>query len=299
MSSSTIPESITLLTAGIGGIVAWIIVHPFNTMAIRMNLDKNSTKQSRPSFVKSTYRVINDEGIGALYKGLSAGIVRQIFYATSRVGIYELLRDRLSQYRKIDIPSRILLGAVAGACSAVISCPAEVTLVRMSNDNSLPLSERRGYKNIADAARRIVKEEGITAFWRGCSPFVQRVIVVGVCQVATYDQFRVMYKQLKVPDGLPNVFCAAMSSGLLFSLVTMPLETAKNRMAFQKPDPTTGLLPYKSTFQTIKSVAVRSGVLALWNGFLPYYARCGGHTVLMFTILEQLRVGYTNLFQKK
>ena len=28
-------------------------------------------------------------------------------------------------------------------------------------------------------------------------------------------------------------------------------------------------------------VAKNEGVLALWKGFLPYYLRCGGHTVLM------------------
>ena len=32
-----------------------------------------------------------------------------------------------------------------------------------------------------------------------------------------------------------------MSSGLLYSLITMPMETAKNRMAFQRADPTTGM----------------------------------------------------------
>jgi hypothetical protein len=31
-----------------------------------------------------------------------------------------------------------------------------------------------------------------------------------------------------------------MNAGLLYSLVTMPLETAKNRMASQKKDPVTG-----------------------------------------------------------
>lgn len=30
--------------------------------------------------------------------------------------------------------------------------------------------------------------------------------------------------------------------GRLYSVVTMPFETAKNRMAFQKPDPTTGIV---------------------------------------------------------
>ena len=39
---------------------------------------------------------------------------------------------------------------------------------------------------------------------------------------------------------LVTVFYASMTSGLIYSLITMPLETAKNRMAFQKPDAVTG-----------------------------------------------------------
>ena len=31
----------------------------------------------------------------------------------------------------------------------------------------------------------------------------------------------------------------------------------------------------------LREVARNEGVLALWKGFLPYYLRCGGHTVLM------------------
>jgi solute carrier family 25 oxoglutarate transporter 11 len=83
-----------------------------------------------------------------------------------------------------------------------------------------------------------------------------------------------------------------MTSGLIYSIVTAPLETAKNRMAFQKPDPVTGQKLYRSTVQTILSVAKTDGVLALWNGFPPYYLRCGGHTVCMFISVEYFRKLY-------
>lgn len=82
-----------------------------------------------------------------------------------------------------------------------------------------------------------------------------------------------------------------MSSGFIYSLATNPLESAKNRMAFQKPE--NGVLPYRTTIQTITTVARSEGVLALWNGFLPYYGRCGGHTVAMFVALEQIRSLYS------
>ena len=35
-------------------------------------------------------------------------------------------------------------------------------------------------------------------------------------------------------------------AGLIYSIVTMPFETAKNRMTFQKPDPVTKEMPYRS-----------------------------------------------------
>jgi len=93
-------------------------------------------------------------------------------------------------------------------------------------------------------------------------------------------------------NSIPNVFCAAMTSGLIYSVATMPLEACKNRMASQKPDKVTGKLPYKGVLQTIQKVSAEEGFLALYNGFFPYYLRCGGHTVAMFIIVQMLRDVY-------
>lgn len=161
----------------------------------------------------------------------------------------------------------------------------------MSNDKNQPPELRRNYKHVLDAATRIVKEEGPATFWRGSAPFVQRAMLVGVCQVGTLDQGKELYDtKLGIKRGTYlNIFCASFTSGLLYSLITMPFESAKNRMAFQRPDPVTKQLPYRTTFQTMSSVAGKEGVLSLWNGFLPYYGRCGGHTVLMFIFVDLLR----------
>jgi hypothetical protein len=40
-----------------------------------------------------------------------------------------------------------------------------------------------------------------------------------------------------------------MMSGLLYSLITNPFESAKNRMAFQKADPVTGKVDPKLGFR--------------------------------------------------
>ena len=175
--------------------------------------------------------------------------------------------------------------------AAVIACPAEVTFVRMSNDMALPSAQRRNYKHFGDAASRILSEEGIAAFWRGVIPFAQRAVVVGVCQVGTFDQGKEFYASNNIAKrGTTfNVFCAAMTSGLFYALVTMPLESAKNRMASQPSAKNAKDLMYKSTVDTIRKVVKKESVVALWNGFLPYYLRCGGHTTMMFIFVEWLR----------
>jgi len=271
-----------------GGIAAWIMVHPFNTLAVRMNL-ANQRGQPAQSLVPFARSVIGQEGVLTLYKGLSAGITRQVFYATSRFGLFEVFRDQLALYRPTDLWSRLLVGTVSGGIAAYISCPAEVSLVRMSNDMALPVGQRRGYRSVVDAAVRIAREEGVATFWRGSTPFVNRAMLVGATQVGTYDHFRQMYAQLfHVSGGFGPVLAASMTSGLLYSLITMPFETAKNRMAFQQRD-ASGQLPYRGTLQTFRTIALHEGVLAMWKGFLPYYARCGGHTVFMFLFVDLFR----------
>ena len=186
----------------------WCVVHPFNSIAVRSSLASTSgTPFSLPAVLRS-------EGLSGLYAGLGAGCYRQLIYAGSRFGLYEEFRDKLHEYRgKTDFGSRLVTGGSAGGVAAYLSCPMEVCVVRMSNDGSLPKEERRGYKGVGDAFSRIIKEEGAAAFWRGSSPFVQRAIMVGCFQVATYDELKGFYAERlgQVKNTLPNVFCSAMT----------------------------------------------------------------------------------------
>lgn len=234
-----LPLSVKFATAGLGGIGGWIVVHPFNTVFVQMNLAQGQGPQKQSMF-SFTGRVINERGVLSLYSGLSAGITRQVFYASSRFGLFEVIRDEIKNYRETDLASRLFAGCTSGAMAAVISCPAEVTLVRMSNDANLPPEQRRNYRGVANAAARILKEEGPSTFFSGVAPFVQRAMLVGAVQIGTYDQFRATYKSAFGLEGFANVFVASMSSGLLYSLVTMPFETAKNKLASQSKDPVTG-----------------------------------------------------------
>lgn len=298
MPSKKAPEPVPLTkpvifaTSGLGGMAGWAIIHPANTLAVRMSLTPPGKTFSLSTMLKET------GGIRGLYDGLSAGVLRQVVYATTRFGLFETVRDVLHDYRgKTDFASRVGVGAFTGGIAALLSCPMEVCVVRLSNDSTLPAAERRNYKGVVDTATRIVKEEGVSAFWRGSTPFVTRACMVGIFQVATLDQFKEFYANVldQTKNSVSNVFCAAMTSGLIYSLATMPLESCKNRMASQKIDPATGKLPYTGVIQALTKVTAEEGFLKLYRGFFPYYLRCGGHTVTMFILVQVFRDYYANV----
>lgn len=110
----SIPTSVNFATAGIGGLIGWVAIHPFNTLGIRMNLASQSGVATESSFFKFSSNIVRQEGVLALYSGLNAGLLRQLFYATSRFGLFEVFRDELAKYRETDFLSRLVAGCSSG-----------------------------------------------------------------------------------------------------------------------------------------------------------------------------------------
>ena len=93
--------------------MGWTVVHPLNTLSVRMNLAIASNDQSTKRLLPFFTNILRKEGIRSLYRGLSAGLMRQIFYSTSVFGFFEVIRDRIAKYREVDFITR----AAAGICS--------------------------------------------------------------------------------------------------------------------------------------------------------------------------------------
>ena len=73
---------------------------------------------------------------------------------------------------------------------------------------------------------------------------------------------------------------SSLTSGFCYSVASLPLDVAKTFLQNQKPLPD-GSLQYRNMVHAIYRIASNEGVAALWKGFGPYFARCGGHTVAM------------------
>ncbi|XP_021186062.2 mitochondrial 2-oxoglutarate/malate carrier protein [Helicoverpa armigera] len=276
-----VPNALKFAFGGLAGMAATCVVQPLDLIKTRMQLSGGS----RTSFAVAG-EIIAREGFVSLYTGLSAGLLRQATYTTTRLGVYNYLFDAYKERNAGAAPgfgTKTLLGVAAGSIGAFVGTPAEVALIRMTADGRLPVEQRRNYKNVADALIRIVREEGVLKLWRGATPTVGRAMVVNAAQLSTYSQAREMFVGY-VPDGIALHFCASMVSGLITTIASMPVDIIKTRIQ--------NAAKGQSQIGVVTSLLKNEGVLSLWKGFLPYYARLGPHTVLTFIFLEQLNAAY-------
>ena len=105
----------------------------------------------------------------------------------------------------------------------------------MTADGNLPPAERRNYTSVFNALTRIIKEEGVTTLWRGATPTIARAIVVNAAQLGTYSQAKESAKKMMdMEEGIKLHFVAAMISGLVTTIASMPVDIVKTRLQNQK-----------------------------------------------------------------
>jgi len=289
----TMPKYMKFIIGGSAGMTATLFVQPLDLVKNRMQLSGVGGKAKEyPTSFHAFKGILAKEGLFAMYTELSAGLLRQATYTTTRLGVYSWLFETFSQEGKPPtFLLKALLGMGAGVCGAFVGTPADVALIRMTADGRLPAAERRNYKSVFDALIRMTKEEGIFTLWRGAIPTMGRAMVVNAAQLATYSQA----KQLLVStgffhDGIFLHFCSSMISGLVTTIASMPVDIAKTRIQNMKT--IDGKPEYSGALDVLGKVVKNEGPLALWKGFTPYYARLGPHTVLTFIFLEQMNAAY-------
>jgi len=289
---ATIPKPVKFLFGGLSGMGATCFVQPLDLVKTRMQVAK-STGGAKVSSVSVLMGVAKNEGIATLYNGLSAGLLRQATYTTTRLGIYTWLFEKFSSPdgKPPGFLMKAGMGMAAGASGAFVGTPAEVALIRMTSDGSLPKEMQRNYKSVVDALVRIYKEEGLSTLWRGATPTMGRAMVVNAAQLATYSQAKQFILGTGyIKDGIFCHFVSSMISGLVTTIASMPVDIAKTRLQSMKF--VDGKPEYKGAVDVLTKVVKNEGIFALWKGFTPYYFRLGPHTVITFIILEQANIAY-------
>lgn len=246
---------------------------------------------ARVGLISIGVRIVQQEGVAALFSGVSATILRQTLYSTTRMGLYDILKQKWTDpnTRNFPLSSKITAGLIAGAIGAAVGNPADVAMVRMQADGRLPPDQRRNYKSVVDAITRMARQEGVTSLWRGSSLTVNRAMLVTASQLATYDQIKetILEKGI-MRDGLGTHVTASFAAGFVAAVASNPVDVIKTRVMNMKVQPGEAP-PYTGALDCALKTVRAEGPMALYKGFIPTISRQGPFTIVLFVTLEQVR----------
>ncbi|AED91400.1 Mitochondrial uncoupling protein 6 [Arabidopsis thaliana] len=262
------------------------LIGSISLLPLHIHAPSSSTRSVMTPFAVGAH-IVKTEGPAALFSGVSATILRQMLYSATRMGIYDFLKRRWTDQLTGNFPlvTKITAGLIAGAVGSVVGNPADVAMVRMQADGSLPLNRRRNYKSVVDAIDRIARQEGVSSLWRGSWLTVNRAMIVTASQLATYDHVKeiLVAGGRGTPGGIGTHVAASFAAGIVAAVASNPIDVVKTRMMNADKEIYGGPLDC-----AVKMVA-EEGPMALYKGLVPTATRQGPFTMILFLTLEQVR----------
>ncbi|CAJ1079381.1 calcium-binding mitochondrial carrier protein Aralar1 isoform X1 [Xyrichtys novacula] len=164
----TIPLAAEILAGGCAGGSQVIFTNPLEIVKIRLQVAGEITTGPRVSALT----VVRDLGFFGLYKGAKACFLRDIPFSAIYFPVYAHTKSKLADDDgRLGALQLLTAGAIAGVPAASLVTPADVIKTR------LQVAARAGqttYTGVIDCFRKILKEEGFRAFWKGAGARVFR-----------------------------------------------------------------------------------------------------------------------------
>ena len=157
-------------------------------------------------------------------QGLSAGLLRQATYTTARLGIHAKIVDYLKEANKgapLPLAQKAGAGLAAGGLGAMFGSPADLSLIRMQADKTLPVNERRNYTGVVHALSDIVKKEGVGGLFTGAGTTSIRAMALNMGMLASNDQAKEMLKETNI-TGFPATSTSAIAGFFSPSATSRP-----------------------------------------------------------------------------
>lgn len=265
--------------------MAATVTHPLDLVKVRLQMRTGDAPKSMSGTV---LHIIRHHGVTGLYNGLSASLLRQITYSTTRFGIYEELKSRFTtKDHPASFPVLIAMATVSGVAGGLVGNVADVLNVRMQHDAALPPAQRRNYAHALDGLARMTREEGFRSWFRGVWPNSARAAAMTASQLASYDVFkRILIRHTPLEDNLATHFSASFLAGVAAATVTSPIDVVKTRVMSASGKSSIG--------QVLGGLYAQEGVRWMFKGWVPSFLRLGPQTICTFIFLE----GHRKMYKK-
>lgn len=270
---------------------------PLDTIKVRMQLSRSGLRPgTKPrGFIATGVQIVKRETPLALYKGLGAVLSGIIPKMAIRFAAFETYKNGLADKEtgKTSTGMVFVAGLGAGVSEAVaIVTPMEVVKIRLqAQQHSLadPLEIPR-YRNAAHAVYTIIREEGVSALYRGVSLTALRQATNQGANFTAYQEIKKLALRLQ-PD-LPELpsyqhMIIGLISGAMGPFSNAPIDTIKTRL--QKMPAKPGETAWTRITKIAGDMWRQEGFKSFYKGITPRVLRVAPGQAIVFAVYERVR----------
>ncbi|EGV65872.1 mitochondrial aspartate-glutamate transporter agc1 [Yamadazyma tenuis] len=214
-----------VLAGSSAGACQVIFTNPLEIVKIRLQMQGGQrNKVLKPGEIPhkqlTAGQIIKQLGVKGLYKGASACLLRDVPFSAIYFPTYANIKKHIFNFDPEDVNKKqnlntfelLISGAMAGAPAAFFTTPADVIKTRLQMERK---SNEVKYSGITHAFRVILKEEGLSAFFKGSLARVFRSSPQFGFTLASYELLQRMFplnppntksSNFKTITGYPGIY---------------------------------------------------------------------------------------------
>jgi len=284
---------VSFALGGLSGACACVLSNPFEVVKTRFQLQGElvSGGKAYRSVGNAFIRIIADEGVLAIQKGLVAGIGFQTLFNGVRIGLFDHVK-KLTYSEAAPNASKLVAGAATGCMAAAICSPLFMVKCRLQAQVSgaatnVKIGTQHEYRGLLHGLACIYREGGLRGLYRGADGFMMRTAIGSAFQLSVFDVAKEPCQASFGP--WPGTLAAAACAGLVATTAMNPFDMVSTRLYNQQRVSSGAGAFYSGPIDCLKKSVEAEGPAVLFRGWASHMCRLVPHTVYCLVFFEQIK----------
>ncbi|CAG5863331.1 unnamed protein product [Menidia menidia] len=274
-----------LAAGAVAGAVSRTGTAPLDRMKVFMQV--HSSKSNKISLVGGFKQMLKEGGVASLWRGNGVNVLKIAPETAIKFMAYEQYKKLLSsEPGKIQTHERFMAGSLAGATAQTAIYPMEVMKTRLT------LRKTGQYSGMFDCGKKILKNEGVKAFYKGYIPNILGIIPYAGIDLAVYESLKNFWLSKYAKDSANPGILVLLGCGTISStcgqLASYPLALIRTRMQAQASVEGSEQLPMN---KMVKKILEKEGFFGLYRGILPNFMKVIPAVSISYVVYEYMRSG--------
>ncbi|XP_072297453.1 mitochondrial adenyl nucleotide antiporter SLC25A24-like [Eucyclogobius newberryi] len=273
-----------LMAGAFAGAVSRTGTAPLDRIKVFMQV--HASKSNQIGLVGGLRQMITEGGLKSLWRGNGVNVLKIAPETAIKFMAYEQYKKLLtSEGQKIETHFRFMAGSLAGATAQTTIYPMEVLKTRLT------LRKTGQYSGMVDCAKKILRNEGIKAFYKGYIPNLLGIIPYAGIDLAVYESLKntwLSYHQDSTNPGILVLLGCGTISSTCGQLASYPLALVRTRMQAQA---TLDASDQQSMNALLKKIVAKDGFFGLYRGILPNFMKVIPAVSISYVVYEYTKTG--------